>query len=166
MRRVIVTLIMLCALTLANAQISTNISGLEIGRTELADGVRLLKSLDDDSFYCESNSQILVSAQNFLFAGVNWSNVIAFFENGVLVKVQMDTDNLLPEQNIDIFEKLGRAYESKYKTFLVHTLSDSAYNAFSYKDNYVSVLLSYDKANKTTGLSYSYIYKPQVGEGI
>ena len=166
MRLFIISLLMLFALPVVNAQISANISGLQIGNTELADGVRLLKSIDDDSFYFESNNQVLVSAHNFLFAGVNWSNVIATFEKGILVKIQMDTDGLMPEKSLNIFEKLNSAFESKYKDCLVHTLTDSSYNAYSYKDNYVSVLLSYDITNKTTGLSYTFIYKPQVGEGV
>lgn len=162
MRLFILSLLIFFFLPAVNAQISTNISGLEIGRTELVDGVRLLKSIDKETIYYESNGKIEVAAHNFTFAGIKWSNIIASFENGLLMRVQLNTDDYSSKQSLRVFEKLNDAFLSKYNKFLTY----SSPSVYMYKDEYVRVMLSYDESCNSFTTTYTYEYKPQIGEGI
>ncbi len=61
-----------------------------------------------------------------------------------------------------LFKDLNNAFLSKYEDFLVY----SSATACMYKDEHVRILLSYDEAHSTITLTYTYEYKPKIGEGI
>lgn len=51
MKSFIIFLFGLLAVQFANAQISTNIGGLNIGQTNLYDGLKIIKNVDNDCLY-------------------------------------------------------------------------------------------------------------------
>lgn len=162
MRQLIIVLFVFFTFQVANAQLSTSIGNLKIGHTELVDGIKLLKSIDEESIYFESNGQILVNAHNFPFAGIKWSDIIASFKNSTLIRVQLNVDGFAPSESLNLFEKLNTAFLSKYNDYLVY----SSASVYMYKDSYVEVLLSYDVKNNSITVTYTYKHKPQIGEGI
>lgn len=145
-----------------SAQINANISGLEIGHTGLYDGVTLLKSIDKETFYYESNDKIEVAAHNIPYAGINWSTIIASFKNGTLIRIQLMAEDYPSNQSCGMFEKLNEAFKAKYGNYLRYSSTD----AYSYDDSNIGILLSYDKKENSFTLTYTYVYKPQIGDGI
>ena len=162
MRKFIAAIILLLMPFVSFGRMNKDINGLELGTTNLYDAVTLLKSFDKDCIYYESNGKIEASAHNFPFAGINWDTIISSFENGQLVRLQMDANNYPLTQFGKLFKDLNNAFLSKYEDFLVY----SSATACMYKDEHVRILLSYDEAHSTITLTYTYEYKPKIGEGI
>lgn len=162
MRKFITAIVLLLIPFVSFGIINKDINGLELGMTNLYDGVTLLKTIDKDCIYYKSNGKIDASAHNFPFAGINWDTIISSFENDQLVRLQMVANNYPPTQSGKLFGNLNNAFLSKYEDFLVY----SEATAYMYEDEYVHVLLSYDEANSSITLTYTYKYKPKIGEGI
>lgn len=162
MKSFIIFLFWLLAVQFANAQISTNIGGLNIGQTNLYDGLKIIKNVDNDCLYYDSNNKIEVSANNFPFGGINWNDIIVSFENSLLVRVQLNAEGYPSTSSVNMFKKLNDAYLNKYKDYLVYS---SPY-AYMYKDDYVSVLLSFNEDDSSITITYTYEYTPKIGDGI
>ena len=79
-----------------------------------------------------------------------------------MVRLQMDANNYPLTQFGKLFKDLYNASLSNYEDCPVYSTA----TACMYKDEHVRILLSYDEAHSTITLTYTYEYKPKIGEGI
>lgn len=148
--------------SLALGQIKTEVAGFNLGEMGLYDCAVHFKELDNDYLRYETGDRMHLSGNNIRYAGVIWNSLVLSLLENKLERMQF---NYTPEGYSiahDCFEKLVAAFDNKYSELKTY---DST-NVVMYRDQYVSVLLAIDSDKNDVSLTYTYTYKPQIGDGI